>query len=164
VSGSLEFRNRQRARKINPRRLKAIIRSFLEAPNKAADHGLPFHHYGLAIHLVDSPEIQNLNETWLRHKGPTDVITFDYSDPAQPHRLGGEIFICIPEAIAQANQFDTTWQSEVVRYIVHGILHLSGFDDQTRGQQRKMKRVEDHWMKILSAEFDLRKISSGKGV
>jgi probable rRNA maturation factor len=152
VRGTLEVCNRQRARKVQLRELKMIAERFLKnfAPDKECE---------LAIHLVDTPEIQRLNETWLRHAGSTDVITFDYHDPEQPQRLAGDIFICVHEAVVQAKQFGTSWQSEVVRYIVHGILHLSGLDDRTPQERRKMKQAENHWMKVLSvlsSEFDFR--------
>jgi len=64
----------------------------------------------------------------LRHAGATDVIAFDYSIRAS--HLRGEIFICVDEALVQARRFRTTWQSESVRYVVHGVLHLLGFDDR----------------------------------
>ena len=43
--------------------------------------------------------------------------------------LHGEIFICVDEAVLQARKFRTSWQSEIVRYLVHGVLHLLGHDD-----------------------------------
>ena len=55
-----------------------------------------------------------------RHCGITDHAN---------HALHGELFICVDEAVAQAKEFKTSWQSEVVRYVVHGVLHLLGHDD-----------------------------------
>jgi probable rRNA maturation factor len=150
VSGTLELRNRQREKNINLRLLKRIVGLFLDQ----------FSSYELGIHLVGAAEIARLNETWLQHQGPTDVITFDYHDSARPKLLAGDIFVCVPQAIAQAKQFGTSWQSEVVRYIVHGILHLRGFDDQTAKMKREMKRVEDRWVKVLSSEFDFRRLAN----
>jgi len=43
----------------------------------------------------------------------------------------GEIFICVDEAVLQARKFGTSWPSEVVRYIIHGVLHLCGFNDSS---------------------------------
>ena len=105
-----------------------------------------------------------LNETFLRHKGSTDVITFDYAEqvdqasrlssprpqlalPGQARRLScllhGEIFVCLDEAVSQARRFHTTWQSELVRYVVHGVLHLLGYDDRDSRARRRMKAAED---------------------
>jgi rRNA maturation RNase YbeY len=69
--------------------------------------------------------------------------------------LHGDLFICVEEAIRQARQFRTTWQAELVRYIVHGILHLQGYDDAAPGHRRVMKREEDRRMRRLAARFRL---------
>jgi rRNA maturation RNase YbeY len=160
VSGTLELRNRQREKKIDLRLLKRIVGFFLGELANSDGKVAQFSSYELGVHLVGTAEIERLNETWLQHEGPTDVITFDYNDPARPQMLAGEILVCVSEAIGQAKQFGTSWQSEVVRYIVHGILHLGGFDDQTAKKKRAMKRFENHWVKFLSREFDFRTVAN----
>jgi len=105
-----------------------------------------------------------LNVVFLRHAGSTDVISFDYSelgtrDSEQQTRLHGEIFICVDEAIRQARRFRTTWQSEIVRYLVHGVLHLIGCDDQRAADRRKMKREENRWLRSLAARFPLSRLA-----
>lgn len=118
----------------------------------------------LGICLVAAPEMSRINEAFLQHAGSTDVITFNYSEPATrnseaaPH-LQGEIFICVDEAVAQARCFRTTWQSELVRYLVHGVLHLLGHDDQAAVDRRKMKRVENRLVKVLTARFALSRLA-----
>jgi len=109
--------------------------------------------FDLGIYLVGETEIRRLNERFLQHKGSTDVITFDYTDPAQPEFLRGEIFICADEAVAQSRRFRTTWQAELVRYLVHGVLHLSGYDDRRNTERRKMKREEDRLLQELSSSL-----------
>jgi len=156
--------SRQRARKINHRLLKQIITGLL------AD--LQIEKADLDIHLVATPEMTPLNEKFLRHAGTTDVITFNYADngragsplPADGAHgvarptLHGEIFICLDEAVRQARKFGTSWQSEVVRYVVHGVLHLLGFDDANTGARRKMKREENRRLRELSRRFPLSKL------
>ena len=105
-----------------------------------------------------------LNETFLHHPGSTDVITFDYAEPAAPSArsprspalLHGEIFVCLDAAVSQARRFHTTWQSELVRYIVHGLLHLLGHDDRDSRARRGMKRAETLLVHKLARQFDLR--------
>jgi rRNA maturation RNase YbeY len=70
--------------------------------------------------------------------------------------LHGEIFVCLDEAVSQARQFHTTWQSEVVRYVVHGVLHLLGYDDLDTRARRKMKKAEDALVGRLARQFDFR--------
>jgi rRNA maturation RNase YbeY len=132
--------------------------------------------FELAIHIVAAPEITRLNETFLHHKGSTDVITFDYSESvgrasrlslgkpaasagvarrdARPTMLHGEIFVCLDEALSQSRRFRATWQSELVRYVVHGVLHLLGYDDQGSRVRRRMKRAEDALVRRLAREFN----------
>ena len=69
--------------------------------------------------------------------------------------LHGELYICLDDAIAQAKEFRTTWQSEVVRYVIHGVLHLLGHDDHAAAARRKMKREENRLLRHLAKEFPL---------
>jgi rRNA maturation RNase YbeY len=76
--------------------------------------------------------------------------------------LHGEIFVCMDEAVAQARRFRTSWQSELVRYIVHGILHLRGFDDRRAAPRARMKREENRLVRELAARFDFAAISQSR--
>ena len=75
------------------------------------------------------------------------------------YEIHGEIFICVDEAVLQARKFGTSWQSEIVRYIVHGVLHLLGFDDSSAGARHKMKREENRRLGGLSRRFTLAQLS-----
>jgi rRNA maturation RNase YbeY len=168
--------SRQRARKINRRLLKQIATGLL------AD--LKIEKADLGIQLVAAPEMTRLNEKFLQHAGPTDVITFDYCDktigadvrrllnqkPALQKRrretpyvvsyknIHGEIFVCVDEAVLQARKFGTSWQSEVARYIVHGVLHLLGFGDSSANARRKMKLEENRRLRAIGRRFPLSKL------
>jgi len=161
--------NRQRTRKINLRLLIKITRALLTE--------LEIEKAEIGICLAAAPEMTRLNETFLKHKGFTDVIAFDYANEvAQASRLPrpsnrrqsnsrdgcatfhGEIFICVDEAVLQARKFGTSWQSEVVRYLVHGVLHLLGFDDSSAGARRKMKREENRRLREITRRFPLSKL------
>jgi probable rRNA maturation factor len=133
----------------------------------------------LGIVLVAVPQMTRLNEQFLRHQGSTDVIAFDYGlgvppssgialnnarganrSRSEPRTLHGEIFICLDEARDQAKKFKTFWQSEVVRYLVHGVLHLLGHDDRRAAGRRKMKAEEHQRLRRLSRRFALSKLGS----
>ena len=148
--------NRQQTRKINLRLLKKITGGLLA--------GLEIENAELGVNLVAETEMILLNETFLRHRGPTDVITFDYSSAERgvrsaESRLHGEIFVCVDEAIRQAKKFGATWQLEIVRYIIHGVLHLLGHDDSRPAARRKMKREENRWLSRLSRRFSLAQLA-----
>ena len=151
--------NRQRARKINSRLLREIAGALL------AD--LKIEEAELGINLVAAREMILVNETFLRHEGSTDVITFDYSSAECGMRsaelnLHGELFICVEEAILQAKRFKTTWQSEIVRYLVHGVLHLLGHDDLKPHLRRKMKREENRLVRKLTKKISLAQIEPAR--
>jgi probable rRNA maturation factor len=141
---TLCFRNRQRVCPIDVRLLRRIVRHALD------------HHFGaktceLCLHLVEAKEMAHINEKFLQHLGPTDVITF--SDAEGRPGLHGEIFICPEVAISQAREFRTSWQQEIVRYAIHGLLHLQGHDDRSRTAQKAMKREEDRIVEDVIRQF-----------
>jgi len=123
---------------------------------------LELSSYELAIHFISKREMAELNQTFLQHAGSTDVITFDlregYGEVLQSFDLAGEIYISVADAIEQARQFSTRWTHEIARYVVHGILHLQGFDDRVPEQRRKMKREENRLVAALAREFALKQI------
>jgi probable rRNA maturation factor len=159
LSSSLIIRNRQRAISVNTRLLRDITKALLDEFLKPAD-------FDLAIYIVRAPEMARLNETFLQHHGSTDVITFDYSNATRKTRntkpfLHGEIFVCIDDAIKHARQFRTSCPSELTRYLIHGLLHLQGFDDTHPSARQKMKRRENQLLKEASRLFALSKLASG---
>ena len=156
----LTFVNLQRTKPINSRQLRAIT--------EAALVELGITRWNLTFYLVGAKKMADINEGHLGHTGPTDVITFDYSDlprrqtlNPKPHLLG-EIFICPAVAVTHAREFRTTWQSELVRYIVHALLHLCGHDDLKTAARREMKRHENRLVRKLANRFRFADISKLK--
>ena len=165
TSRTLTLRNRQHTRAVDLRRLRRLATTLLQ-------NLLAAKQFDLGIYLVSATEMTRLNETFLQHKGSTDVITFNYAETAAPASgrsgfgaaagrstderdacstlLHGEIFICIDEAVAQSRRFRTCWQSELIRYLIHGLLHLRGYDDQNALARRQMKREEDRLFRRLA--------------
>ena len=140
----LAFRNRQR-QPINlaflRRIVRALVRDFLEV-----------RACSLCVHLITSLEMARLNEHFLQHAGSTDVLTFDYEEPG---RLAGEVFISVEETLEQARRYRVGWPEELIRYVIHGILHLQGYDDTRAAAQRRMKSREDYLLQELQAKFRL---------
>lgn len=146
---TLCFRNRQRDCPIDSRLLRRILRF-------ALDKLLGVPDYELCFHFVTAKEMARVNEEFLDHTGPTDVITFDHSGGKN---LNGEIFVCVAVAVEQAREYGTSWQDEVVRYCVHGLLHLRGYDDVRPADRRKMKREEDRLVHALTQQFAVARLS-----
>jgi probable rRNA maturation factor len=151
----LTLRNRQRVKPLDLRLLRRVVLELLDQSEVPPA-------FDLGVYVVGEAEMTHLNETFLRHGGSTDVITFDYNDPAAPEFLCGEIFVCVDEALLQAPRFRATWQCELVRYIVHGLLHLQGFDDHHPARRRRMKREEAHRLQHLMRSFNLARLQPPK--
>jgi len=128
----------------------------LEKITAAALDELKIKEAELGIVLVGLGKMAYMNQKFLGHAGPADVITFDYSEKRE--QLHGEVFVCLRIAERQAKEFKTSWQSELVRYVVHGILHLIGHDDLNPAARKKMKLVEERLVRELSRRFALSKL------
>jgi probable rRNA maturation factor len=85
-----------------------------------------------------------INKDFLNHTELTDIITFNYSDAAVSQRhMEGEIYISIDRVRENAQSFKTTLENELHRVMVHGVLHLCGYNDKTPAQKRSMREKED---------------------
>jgi len=150
---TLCLRNRQRVCPVDLHLFRRVIRYVLDHHLKSAD-------YELCFQFVDAREMARLNEKFLNHVGPTDVITFPHEDGESA--LHGEIFICAEVAASQAKQFRTSWQEEVVRYAIHGLLHLQGHDDRAAVSRRKMKREEERLLANVTKHFALARLQRAR--
>jgi probable rRNA maturation factor len=147
-TSQLLITNRQRTKKINTRFLKQVVAELFAE--------LVITESELGIHLVGAKAMARVNWQFLQHEGSTDVITFDHSEKRKSGKrktLHGELFICVDEAVTQAKEFGTSWQAEAVRYVVHGVLHLLGYDDLKPDLRRTMKREENRLVRLLAKRF-----------
>ncbi len=106
----------------------------------------------ISVALVDDAEIQRLNREFLDHDYPTDVISFTYR-PAPD--LEGELIVGAERAYRVAGEMEHGWKSELLWYIVHGTLHLLGYEDGTEADRRAMRGREQEAMKALELEWPL---------
>ena len=153
----LQVRNLQRERTLKSKFLRDLARALLEEE-------LRLSSYELGITFVSPARMAAMNQQYLGHEGSTDVITFDHrqgnevGEGENAAELAGEVFISVADARQQAREFSTFWQEELVRYIVHGVLHLRGFDDVAAAQRKVMKREENRLVRRMAARFKLREI------
>jgi probable rRNA maturation factor len=99
----------------------------------------------LELNFVTSETILRINIEYLDHDYLTDIITFNYSGDKE--NLEGEIFICTEIALENALKYNVNLDSELIRLIIHGILHLIGYDDTKSDKKKKMKIKEDELVK-----------------
>lgn len=89
-----------------------------------------------------------MNKQYLKHTTYTDIITFDYSDKKKSI-ISGDIFISIERVKENAKKFDKTFENELHRVMIHGVLHLLGYKDKTKATKAEMTKQEDLCLKRL---------------
>lgn len=115
---------------------------------------LNFTINNLEISFVNSADIIQVNREYLKHKNSTDIITFDYAKLNSS--LEGEIIISYDDALYNSKRFRTSINAELLRLIIHGVLHLLGYKDKKRNDKRVIKLKENlltHKYKFLAKEI-----------
>ncbi len=111
------------------------------------EYGLSIN--SLEINFVLSKIIHEINKKYLKHDYATDVISFNYS--VESNNLDGEIFICYEIAVENAKYFKVSIDNELKRLVIHGILHLIGYDDLSKKDRVKMQNAENHMLKNIKS-------------
>ena len=97
------------------------------------------------IKYTSEEEIKLLNEKFYNKEGVTNVLAFtnNQETPESKERLVGEIAICISQIEKEAKMYKKAVETRLKHMIVHGVLHLFGFNHQKEGEQKEMEQVED---------------------
>jgi len=105
----------------------------------------------LEIAVFDDRQMRALNRRWLGRTGLTDVISFDLSDSldGDTSHLAGQISVCATVAARRARKAGIRPDAELMLYIVHGLLHLLGYDDLADRDAERMHRREDELLSLL---------------
>jgi len=99
--------------------------------------------------FCDDDYLLNLNEQYLNHDTLTDIISFDYSMGNEIH---GDIFISIERVKDNATDFKVSFEEELKRVMVHGVLHYCGYKDKTEEDEALMRSKEDEKIKMFHVE------------
>ena len=94
----------------------------------------------LFFYFVSETKMQQVNSNHLNHDFVTDVITFDYSDDKGSR---AEAVICPSEVLKNAKIYKQPAENEVVRVVLHALLHVLGYDDKTKKSRQEMRKQED---------------------
>jgi probable rRNA maturation factor len=129
---TVQIANEQTSLRVDDARLREAVRAVVEEAS--------IHQAEISVAVVDDAAIQELNRRYLRHDEPTDVLSF-LLERAQD-RLEGEIVVSADTARRTAPRFGWSAADELLFYVVHGTLHLVGYDDQTPGDRARMRARE----------------------
>jgi probable rRNA maturation factor len=98
------------------------------------------------ICFVDNAQIKKFNAKFLKTKSSTDVLAFNLSEKKERKIILADIMISTQEALKQAANFKTTPDYELSLYVVHGLLHILGFNDRSRGEKKLMRKKESQYV------------------
>lgn len=111
--------------------------------------------------FMDDSGMRTVNRRFLRHDRPTDVIAFTYGEPD----CWGEVLISIGQAERQAKDYGVGLAEEIGRLVIHGMLHVMGYDDSDESSRARMKDIENDclavWMKSGRLSLDKKSLKGG---
>ena len=135
------------APKINIEYLKKILQDILKKEHQSK--------MVLNFIFVDNKEIRRLNRKYLNKNTITDVIAFPLSDKKgmPTDNINGEIIISVEEALRQSRIRNIPFNHEILLYCIHGLLHLIGYDDQTKKKRLDMEQKQLHYLSCYRLEI-----------
>ena len=132
----------------SPQEIVAIDRGRMRETVRAVLDGENVADAEISLAFVDNPTIHRLNQRYLQHDEPTDVLSFPLSE-ANAARLAGELVLGVEVAIEQAANRGHDIQVELSLYVIHGLLHLCGYDDHDDDDRAAMRERERHYLRQL---------------
>jgi len=121
---------------LNPIKTKRWLKSVIESEG--------FELLEINYIFCNDEYLHSINVEYLEHDTLTDIITFDNSEEDQ--LIEGDIFVSIERIIDNTKDFNTTFEQEFKRVIVHGVLHLCGYFDKTDEDEKQMRDKEDYYI------------------
>ncbi len=109
--------------------------------------------HNIVVVFCDDEYLKDINKQYLQHDYYTDIITFHYHENADP--IDGEIYISLDTVADNARTLNIPLFDELHRVIIHGILHLLGYDDKYAIDQELMRGKEDYYLSLLKNQHEL---------
>ncbi len=125
----LEIIDLQKFQPIDKNKIKKIIKGILKVEKKDAE---------LSIVFIDNKTIKQINRAFLGHNYATDVLSFTYDETSFKNNVNGEIVVSVEMASKLSRRYGYEVEGEIVLYLVHGLLHLLGYDDKRKKDAKKM--------------------------
>jgi probable rRNA maturation factor len=132
----------------SPQEIASLDRGRLREVARTVLAGEHIADYEISLAFVDNPTIHRLNKRFLDHDEPTDVLSFPLSDRGAK-KLAGEIVIGVEVALEQAAERGHDVNAELALYVIHGVLHLCGYDDKNTQTTKAMRARERHYLAEL---------------
>ena len=135
----IKFKNIECNPKINKKEFSIWLNEILIEENKILGD--------IVYVFCDDDYLLAKNIKYLNHNTLTDVITFDYS---KNKLISGDILISIDRVRENSNIFEVQFLNELQRVMVHGLLHLLGYNDKTKKEEKEIREKEDYYLEKIS--------------
>lgn len=142
----IEIINQQKIKRVSLKELSLFLKKAKSLFNISAKIKRKKIPAKVSVLLCDNFFIKKLNRKYFKKSGSTDVISFPLPDDFEPGYLG-DVVVSVEKAVSVSKQIGCTWKKELVLYIVHGILHLTGFRD---GNKKERATMEARQQKIMN--------------
>jgi probable rRNA maturation factor len=126
----------------NERSIKALVSRVFKSEKSKLNN--------LELNFVDDHRMKKINEQFLNHNYSTDIITFPYNK--KKNELEAEIFISIDTVTKNAAYYEVSFEQELKRVIIHGCLHLAGYDDRTRKEKEFIRNRENLYLGVVRSQ------------
>jgi rRNA maturation RNase YbeY len=138
------FHTHLRRISVRAKTIQRVTQSILEQAGHPSDQ--------LSLSLVGKTRMRSLNRKYRGRDYPTDVLAFPMESLGKPTAVFlGDVVICLPVAVGQASRFDNTPDQEILRLLIHGTLHLLGYDhERSQREATRMQRKERAIFQTLS--------------
>jgi probable rRNA maturation factor len=120
------------------RKIEKLIREVIRKEHKISGD--------LNVIITSDRKLSEINRKFLEHDYSTDVITFNYNSKDV---INGEIYISLETVRDNSLNYKVSLKNEMSRVIIHGILHLVGYDDKSDRQKALMRRMENEWLSLI---------------
>ena len=117
----------------------SVISSVLDGEDK--------DYTSVSVLLVSDDEIKEVNKKYLGHDYATDVVTFPLHEDSEP--IEGEIYVSLQTTERNSKTYNNSHSSEIIRVVIHGLLHLAGYEDSTSESREEMKKREDFYLDLI---------------
>ncbi len=126
----------------NPKEISNWLESAIEAHEKQLVE--------ISYIFCDDEYLHKINVEYLNHDTYTDIITFDNSESEE--EIESDIFVSVERVKENAKEFEVSFEQELHRVLIHGLLHLLGFKDKTEMESAEMRKQEEFWLERLGNE------------
>ncbi len=133
--------NAHRTRRVAKERVHGVVRDVLRREKRRSA--------SVSIVFTDDQLSRRINRRFFRHDRPTDVMSFPLEERGP---IEGEVYVNLDKAARQARTYRVTLANETARLVIHGTLHLLGYDDLGRKAAKRMKEREDFYVGLLAAK------------